>query len=79
MTFILATLSIKKIIFIHVYIFRLKIFFIPQVPVNFEISLFSKLYTNLVFNLYKCVNLVINSYKILLSLFEILNTFYYNI
>jgi len=34
-------------------------FLIPQVSVNFGISPFLKLYTNLVIHFYKCVDLVI--------------------
>jgi len=34
-------------------------FLVPQISMNFEISPSSKLYTNLVLHLSKCVNLVI--------------------
>jgi len=37
----------------------LNMFLVLQVSVNFEISLSSKLYTNLVLHLLKCVNLVL--------------------
>jgi len=37
----------------------LNMFLIPQVSVNFRISPSSKLYTNLVLHLSKCVNLVL--------------------
>jgi len=37
----------------------LNMFLVPQVSVNFGISLSSKLYTNLVLHLSKCVNLIL--------------------
>jgi len=43
----------------YIILFWVKYVFVPQVSVNFGISLSSKLYTNLVIHLSKCVNLVI--------------------
>jgi len=42
-----------------IFILGLNMFLVPQVSVNFGISSSSKLYTNLVLHLSKCVNLVI--------------------